>query len=329
MDVRTHRFSKHPFTRPALFIRDLEIGQTPVRITAPLRPQDVVVARATQARINGKDVPVHRLGRIFARTTWDVVNVDLSNEGASASFSVHLAVAEVAHLVGVEKCFQHVARQGRLDMRALEDFIEAGRQFKTAIGYCDGICEYFYGVLAKERVADTSLPFPEYRAKFNRAAAILGDFQRPLADLIGALIAFHFNHYRLAAGLARSSRVGAVATEFERRLRHQSAGRKSPITADDSVEKLLTDLQTERILSWCVLGATGMSNQIDEMESLLRHDVTELDRPKLRVLLAGVALATGDTAGAKRYARELANDPTFGAWAERILGGNERNPAND
>lgn len=135
VDLRTHRFSKHPFTRPALFIRDLEIGQTPVRITAPLRPEDVMVARAKVARINGKDVPVDRLGQIFARTTWDVVNVSLSNDGASASFSVHLAIAELPHLLGVEKCFQNVARQGRLDMRALEDFIEASRQFKTAIGY--------------------------------------------------------------------------------------------------------------------------------------------------------------------------------------------------
>jgi hypothetical protein len=52
-ELQAHRFEAHPFERPLLFIRGLEVGSTPIRITRTLKPQEVVASRFDRARING------------------------------------------------------------------------------------------------------------------------------------------------------------------------------------------------------------------------------------------------------------------------------------
>ena len=141
-------------------------------------------------------------------------------------------------------------------------------------------------------------------------------------------MAFHFNHYDIAARLAPLARVGLVATRFDRWLAGQNA-EVADHRVDDNLEGLLTDLRTERLLSWCVLTPSALSNRVADMESMLRQDATEFDRPKLRMLLAEVAIAEGEHAEAKRHARELAHHPTFGRWAERVIGATQRTQPNE
>ena len=70
-------------------------------------------------------------------------------------------------------------------------------------------------MLAKERAQSSSLPYGSYLEKFNQAAAVLLGFDRELARVIRALIAFHYNHFADAARLHPNGRVGMAAARFD------------------------------------------------------------------------------------------------------------------
>lgn len=320
-ELRIHRFEAHAYKRPLLFIRDLEVGTTPLRITRALRPEDVRASRYDRARVNGRPVGAARLGQELAKTTNDRLRVELANEGASATFDITFEIASDADLAGVEECFMAVARRRRLDRRAVEDFISAAGVFPSAAGYCDGICEYLYAVLAKERAHDSSLPYEAYREKFNKAADSLKDFRRPLGDAIGALIDFHFNHFPESEEKGAGLRVGAAAARFVRWLEGDPKGARTALRQDydDSLDKLLTDFETERLLSWTMASRSVPEAQKRDIESIVRQDILEYDRAKLQIMLAETYLERGEAREAKRYARELLNSPTLGRWAENLL----------
>ena len=292
-----------------------------MRITRPIGPNEVHTSHCEQAFVNGVSVSPDALGQRLAEVAWDTLTVSLVNEGVSADFSLRVEVALETDIAGVERCFFDVARRGRLDMRAVEDFIAAARAHPTAIAYCDGVCEYFYGVLVKERPEESSLPYEAYRGKFNRAADVLKDFDRPLAHTVGALIAFHFNTFSECTGVPNPSRVGAACARFGRWINGGTDGVDRGISdpLDDRLERLLTDFETERLLGWSVADLGALQQEAPVMEALVRQDIPEFDRTKLHVLLAELYAHAGDPPAARPHARELRNSPTLGAWSERLL----------
>ncbi|WP_424946411.1 C2H2-type zinc finger protein [Candidatus Spongiihabitans sp.] len=320
-ELRTHRFESHPYSRPILFLRGIEAGTNPVRITKPLKKGDVQTSRCKHVEINGVPLSPSAIGEKLSSETNDTVTVRLTNEGISAEFVLRFEIASEEDLAGIEHCFLDVARSRRLDMRAVEDFIRATETFPTAIGYCNGICEYFYGVLAKERSADSSLPFEKYREKFARAEDALKDFDRPLVRVIRALIAFHFNQFNESIDLAGKSRVGIASGRFERWIAGDTIGANRFLsrTSDSRIEELLTDFESERLIKWCVADPKALVPQLQDIESLIHQDILAFDRTKLRVLLAELYANQRSVTEAKNHARELRNSPVFGLWAENLL----------
>lgn len=320
-ELRAHRFESHPYTRPTLFLRGIEAGTTPLRITKPLVNEDVQVGRCDHVWLNGVPLSPSELGEKLVARTNDTVTVKLANEGVSAEFALCFEIASEEDLVGVDRCFLDVARRGRLDMRAVENFITASRVFPTAIGYCDGICEYFYGVLAKERTVDSSLPYEAYREKFTRAEDALKNFDRALARVIGALITFHFNRFSESIDLAGESRVGIASGRYERWAAKDVAGANGLLlhSFDTGIEKLLTDKESERLITWCLADPRTLVSDVQDIESLIHQNIPEFDRTKLRVLLAELYAGLGDVKNAKNHVRELRNNPTLGLWAEYVL----------
>lgn len=320
-ELHTHRFEQHPYSRPVLFIRDIEVGTTPLRITKPLIKDDIQISHCDHAWINGVPLSPSDISDQLVATTNDTVTIKLANEGVSAEFSLRLAIASEDDLDGVDRCFLDVARRGRLDKRSIEDFIRAAEVFSSSTGYVDGICEYFYGVLAKERSVDSSLPYDAYREKFTRADEALKDFDRPLARVIGALIAFHFNRFIDSRDLAGKSRVGIASERFERWIAKDTAGADALLARDfdAGIEKLVTDYESERIIAWCVADSQSLKPHAKDIESLICRDIPEFDRTKLRVLLAELYANHGNRDKAASHARDLRNNPTFGQWAESVL----------
>ena len=192
------------FIAPVMFLIGRELGTQPVRITRQLVPDDVRVEGCDRVVLNGRAIPVSRLPDTLAAHPADICRVVLSKSGVAAEFEIEIRVASENDLEGVERQFRRTATNRRLDLRAVDEFITASSGFRSAIGYCDGICAYLYGILAKERAPDSSISYEGYRGKFSRAAEELAAYDRPLARVIGSLVEFHFNHFRESACLSRT-----------------------------------------------------------------------------------------------------------------------------
>ncbi len=320
-DLRTHRFESHPFSRPVLIIRGMELGNTPLRISRRLAPDETEALKCDRATLNGEPVSVKSLGGRLSNLKSGPSTVMLSNSGATAIFELQVSVASEADILGVEDSFLRVARCGRLDKRSIEDFISTARAFPSASDYYDGICQYFYGVLAKERTGDSSLPYDIYRDKFNIAADQLRDYQRPLANVIGALIDFHFNHFPEAKALFPHFRVGVAGQRFNTWITGETATEQAITTAtfDDQLEKLVTDIHTERLVQWTVSNSALILRDAEYIDDLIRNDFPEFDRTKAHILLAESYAENGDHAKARPHALELRNNHSLYGWAEKIL----------
>ncbi|CRI65315.1 putative Zinc finger C2H2-type domain protein [Thiocapsa sp. KS1] len=319
--LRTHRFEHHTHNRPTLFLAGREVGTTPARVTRHINPDEVVASHCERVWLNQVAVAPENLGFALAAIANDTAKLRLINKDIAADYTICFEIAADEDLAGVDRCFAEVARRGRLDRRSVEDFIAAAHAHPTAIRYCDGICEYFYGVLTKERSRESSLPYGSYREKFTRASDVLQDFDRPLGRMICDLIAFHFNHFHELNGCAPTSRIQIASARFKRWLTGNPIGAEALLSRphNEHFERLLTDLEAEKIIAWSVKGTDMLRAHTQDMEAMLRQDLAEFDRTKLTILLAEVYAHARNVSGARRYARELRNSPTLGDWAEHLL----------
>ncbi|MGZ0080047.1 hypothetical protein [Methylomonas sp. YC3] len=319
-DFRRHRFEAHPYTRPSLFIGNTELGSTTFRITSPLSADEIKVDHCIRAAINGQPVSIENLGATLSTIHNDTISIDLENNKVKATFKIHFEIADENDLVQVEKIFYEVARGRRLDMRAIEHFIHASKPFRTAMGYCDGICEYFFGVLAKEDSPESSLPYDAYRKKFNRAVDQLKNFDRPLANVLIALISFHFNHFNEAQTKAGLSRVGLAASRYFNWLSLTNTTNKTDFDQSyTTLEQLVTDFDSEQIIRWSIMDSKQLLQHKDEIVFFLKGNLPEFDKTKGHILLSELALEIGDAESAVYYARDYRNSPTIGGWAENII----------
>lgn len=320
-DLRKHRFERHPLRRPLLFLQGRELGSDPVRITQPLTAAEVTADGCDRAVLNGDAISVRALPRTLLKFSSEVCRLVLSRGEISSEFTLDFRIASERDLRGIEEQFDRTARGRRLDMRATEEFIYATSRFGAAIGYCDGICAYLYGILAKESAPDSSLPYEAYVGKFNKAAEELAAYDRPLARTIGSLIQFHFNHFAEASRLAPQTRVGQVAGRYSAWLRNSAPkiDQTGLREALKTLETLVTDWKTEQIIRWAVQPLDELSRQVADLESFLNGDITEFDKLKLHVLLAETYASSGDIGSALQHAKTLRNLSAFEKWAESML----------
>lgn len=316
-----HRFEAHPFVRPVMWVRGIELGDTPMSIARVIEPADFKCVHADVAYLNGTAVPLPQLGRRLSKFRNDRVTIELANANVRAKFQLDFAIAEQADLAGVERCFRDMVRAGRLDVRAIEVFITACKAHPTASGYCDAICKYLYGMLAKERAPDCVVPYQEYRTKYEQALSGLADNERPLALIIRAIIEFHFNHFAEAAAHLPPGRLRQAAQIFETWISGKSSGTVSPLPSSrkPTAEEILAEEQVHRILSWTLVtpGASGVD--LKDLYALATSDIPEFDRVKLRMLVAQHSLARGDFGHAEKIAREMRHRTGTGTWAESLL----------
>ena len=321
-ELRRHRFESHPLHRPILLVQGQELSTHPIRITQGLTEDEVRATGCDQAFLNGEKVSVCSVPQKLAQISSGVCRLVLSKADVSATFVLDFRLASEDDLKGVETQFERMALGHQLDIRAIEEFISATSGFETAIGYCDGICSYLYGVLAKENSPESSLPRKAYVGKFNRSATELADYNRPLAQMIGSLIEFHFNHFEEAARLAGEARVGQAAARYAAWLQDREIRTRHVTNSDFAgidLEALVTDWSTEEIIRWTVRPLNELSGHVTEMESLLNREIEEFDRVKVHVLLGEFCAAIGDTGNKLRHAKALRNLPALESWAESMI----------
>ena len=197
-ELRTHQFEEHPSARPRLFVRGTEIGYTTHTVVHPLLVDDVLADSCSSARVNGQKVPVDSLGDVLASLWQGPAEVVLFGDQDEARFLIDFKVADEQELAMVDQCFEKLARGKILNIQAIEAFISETQQLSTTAQYVDGICDYLYGILAKEGSGESYLTFKEYSERFNRSTERLGQFRRNVSDVICGLVAFNFNQFKRA-----------------------------------------------------------------------------------------------------------------------------------
>lgn len=323
--LRRHRFEQHPVRQPALWIRGRAAGALPQMLMTPLQPADVVVEDATECVLNGSPVQLAALGKRLAAMSREFVELQLENAGATTRCVLDFRIADEAHLAGVEAAFLRVARDHVLSIETLSRFIHDCREFPSAMPYCDGICHYLYGVMAKERSPESGLKQGQYVERYMRASDELSGFDRPLARSVRALVAFHFNQFDDAELLAPEGALRHTAGAFAGLLQglpwhFDAAFSPAPGSA---VEDLLTDQDTLQILADSSHGLVHLKNRADELLLELRRAAAGGFDQMKRTLLASEALAAREDVAshtaARKLARELASQHDTSAWAEAML----------
>lgn len=320
-ELQQHRYEAHPFRRPPLYIRGIEVGSDPHRITRALREEEVRAEGVDVAVVNGREMPVENLARFLTQVSIDVCQVTLRNADISTDFTLDFCIAEEEHFLGVESEFQRLVRHARLDRRALDEFISHCLPFTTATRYYDGICSYLYGVLAKEGSPESSLPPDSYTKKFNSAAHELSAYDRPIARHVCALIDFHFNHFSEATKRAPQSRVALASSRFSAPTARSMSSQLPASMPSIYLEQLFTDWTTEQVIRWAIRDAASLIQEIDDIQSCLSRSKQEYDKVKLSFLLAEAHHAAGHVDRASRLARSLRNIPEFAPWAESVIEG--------
>ena len=215
-ELDTHRFADHPLHSPVIIVHGRQLGTNRVPITRTLLPSDVRISYCDRARLNDQDIPVPALPTRLADLSRSsgVCSIVLTTNGVAARFQLDFLIPSINDIESVESRFYALATSSQLTSKTIDDFIGSKSQYGSALGYCDGICAYLYGVLAKEGAPDSQLPYRDYEGRLNRAAEILKGYDRPLARTVSGLIEFHFNHFGESADLASTSRAGVAAQRY-------------------------------------------------------------------------------------------------------------------
>jgi hypothetical protein len=289
-----------------------------------LTAADVIVEDATRCIVDGLVIRPSALGKHLVPITGKFVELELTNGTTSTRCMLDFRIAEEKHLAGVEAAFLRMARDRVLSVEAVSRFIQDCRGFNSAMPYCDGICHYLYGVMAKEQAPDSGLRPNQYAERYLRASEQLMGFDRPLARSVRAVVAFHFNQFDEAEPLAPEGALRHASEAFASLLQglpwHLEAAFSS--ASRSAVEDLLTDQDTLQILADASQGLLELKAKTEELQARLRRVPTGYDRLK-RALLTAEAFAVREDAtshtAARRLARELAARPETSAWAEAML----------
>lgn len=315
-----HRLEAHPFHQPTIFVRDIQLGATPLLVSRRIEESDCIVAHARSAYFNGKRCDPSVVPQRLCDITNDVVKIVLEGDGGPAAFELQIRVAAEADLLGVEREFFRLAEHRDLSIGAVERFIASSRQFPTAVTYLDGICHYFYGVLAKERSPDSALPYDAYQDRLTHAVHCLQDTNRPLANKIRGLVAFHFNHFADVIPRSSPGVLSEVARRYLDVLDGTSWRHFGVVPLDASwLESALVDNDTLKILRWASMDEIGLAGAVHDLESAMSRCPSGYDRLKLQILLASSANSSGNVELARRVARGLVAVPMTVKLAERLL----------
>lgn len=322
--LRRHRFEQHPLRQPSLLVRGRAVGQLTLTVMTPLRPSDVVAEDSTYCKVKGQAIAPELLGACLAEMTHEFVDIELGNQGTITHCKIDFRIAGEADLLGVEAAFIRMARDRVLSLDAVSRFITDCRGFASATPYCDGICQYLYGVMAKEKSPDSGLPPERYVEKFSQAAETLAGFDRPLAGMIRALVAFHFNHFADAESLAPEGRLRHVSRSFIGVLHGSSWQLNDALVTETraDAENLLTDQDTLQVLADAGQDQAALQLQAGELQDRLRRVTSEYDRLKRALLAAEALAACADLAShekARRLARAWVGVDATNQWAEALL----------
>jgi hypothetical protein len=321
-DLSVHLFDGHVTTRPLLVLRGRECGRSRLSVISTTQPDDWSFRNFHHIRVNGCSASESDAKSLLSSASVGVVSVVLQGERADQEFEFSFTIANESDLRGVDEGLHGLVQGRSLTINAIEAFLDRTASYTTARRYRDGIANYLYGVLAREGSRESGLlrsrgELPGYTSRFDEAVSTLGEFDRPAAEAICGLVAFHYNQFDLALRKTRSPRVARAARRFAVLLSGGVPDPSNLATAERaSLDYVLSDTETERVLAWCCIPLDGSADEaVSQIEAAIT-DHQPTDALKLHIIAAEHYLAAGDPKEGARHAAELRHSRLAEEWAD-------------
>lgn len=319
-DLRVHSFEGHTVKRPVLVFKGRECGKSRLTITAKTSEKDWEIRNADIVQINGTTTSIPRAVEALTTQRSGILDVFLVSTDVVHTTQFEFAFSESDDLEGVDAALFHFIEGGELSLRSIDDLIMRSKAYRTAGGYLSGLANYLYGALGREGLAESGLRSNigdggGYEGKYDKAVAALGAFDRPPAEAICGIVAFHYNQFHRAMTKTKSQRVAEVSLRFQALLRGQSWHSAGLLQVEhSSLDYALSDSSIDQILTWSALpldgtGETSVMNFVSQIGAQLPRDAF-----KLNLVAAEHSLALGDLAKARHYSEKLCHSREAATW---------------
>ncbi len=315
-----HRFSAHPYEAPVLLIRGKEVGSLPTNINTPLTPNDILICNAVNSKINGSQVDLKEVAIQLSKVRQENIDLILSNNELTSRYRLRFNISSDKDLLGIEAEFLRLVQGRVLSRSAIDEFILKTANYKSAANYVDGLCEYFYGVLAKEESECSSLKPTKYREKFNRSAEQLIDYSRTLANYIKGLIAFHFNHFTEARIFLNVGNLFKVSSFYEQIFSGNDVDFERYLVADSQLlENILMDEETNLILNFFRNNNPSRADFNNLEQKLISTKVSEFGKIKLKILKIKLLIKYNNENQAVSILKELKGLSYLELWVGQVM----------
>lgn len=315
---RQHVFDQHPFKRPQLLIGSRVVKERGEVVASPFPPADWVIQQAERIVIDHQEVTSQQACHRLSEITSGFHEVTLTSVDYSVTYHIEFDIPTEAQLATVERAFNALIVNQPLESDRIAQFITVAKEEDGARYYLEGVSDFLYGVLAKDQRGGTSLGHDDYSAKYHAAREALRFLNRPLANLIKALVNFNDNAFSEAEALAPNGQV-AIACRVLSGLR---AGKHypAPDTRIASGHILSVDTLTSEIMRFCSLPLAEQQEQLPQLVHLAgKRLTTDHDRVKIQALAMNTCWEAGDHEQAAGWAKTLRHSPLFEALATRII----------
>lgn len=319
-ELAVHRFGGHFSRRPVILAGGRELGASRLIVTRATAPEDWIFHSTERIEINGRRLSARQAAGHLAKQSSGVFDITAFGNGEQRLAQVEFALPTEADLDGVDAALHHLIAGHELSRRSIIGFVERGRPYDTARRYLDGLASYLFGVLARDDVADAGMKhrgsLEAYSARYDSAVTELKKYDRPAAEAICGLVAFHYNHFSLAMRRTRSPLVSAVALRISEILRVHAPTQPGTFELDgaSALDLALSDSATERVL--LASAASLHAPWEPAVAEIFDHMAMEqpYDQLKLRVLAAEHALGFGRREEARELAEPLRHERITENW---------------
>ena len=240
------------------------------------------------------------------------------------SFKVYDAEA----LTEVDKLFVSLLGRENVRMDDVDAFLREASAYK-ANDYSEALAAYVIAVLTKDADPATGVrgTLRDYRAQFNGALQTLQEYNRPLPNLVSALIRFLSCDFTVGGDAssgsellddanARLSQIARDGRDWSKTQKNDRRGRKQAASCPVDSGTATVMWRAEQLAStarWSGILSEQLAAEADV------PTLDPLDREKLYALWAQAAVRLGKNQIALVPLRALAGSYCFGQWAESLL----------
>ena len=214
-DYQNHRFDGHSSSRPVLTLLGRELDRDRPLIAEQYEPSSWAVIGAIRTYVNGERLGAAEIGKRLSSYENGVTEVRLVGDRVETAYELRFDIANSDDLDLIDDEFLRLAHGERLTVAAISRLIEKLKGLRTGAVYLNGLTDYLYGVLVRDRSPESGLAPEEYRDKYVSAAEALRPFRRPVGDTVAGLVAFHFNHLDEARARSSGARVAAASRRLK------------------------------------------------------------------------------------------------------------------